>query len=242
MRVSRIYQSSPLDVGMTVILDKHKSHYISHVLRLKTNDELIVFNGRGGEYSASIKAIEKHQVIVKVGDYSDVDLESPLHIHLAQGISRGERMDFALQKAVELGVKEITPLVTQRCNVKLSKEREENRMAHWRGIIESACEQSGRNKIPLLHEPTELRVWIMQQSDDLKLVLNHRAAKKLADVDGQINQIRLLIGPEGGLNAEEIAQAEQFNFCSVQLGSRVLRTETAALAAICCLQMRWGDF
>lgn len=246
MRISRIYQNLPLQIGISVVLDKHKSHYITHVLRLKIHDPLIIFNGAAdhsyGEFSAKIKAIEKHHVIVTIDQYHETQRESSLHIHLAQGISRGERMDFVLQKAVELGVREITPVLTQRCNIKIPKEREENRLQHWRGIIESACEQSGRNYIPILHEPVKLPTWLTQPNEDLKLLLNPYAQQKLSTLTAHPAKIRLLIGPEGGLNDDEIALSLQHGFQGVQLGSRILRTETAALAAITSLQIKWGDY
>ena len=242
MRNSRIFYPHHLITGETVQLGKAKSHYILDVLRLKSNDALTLFNGEGYEHFSVIKSLERHHVFVKVGARQARDVESSLQIHLGQGISRGERMDFVLQKAVELGVQEITPLITKRCNVKLSKERWQKRLKHWQGVVESACEQSGRNILPTIHEPIALFTWLTQTQSDVQLLLSHRATEKLSSIKQAHKAITLLIGPEGGLMADEIDIAIQHKFTAIKMGPRIMRTETAALAAIASLQTLCGDF
>ncbi len=167
--------------------------------------------------------------------------ESPLNIHLGQGISRGDRMDFTLQKSVELGVNTITPLFTERCGVKLNKERLAKKVEQWQKIVISACEQCGRSAIPEVKEPITLTEWLAQQTDALKLNLHPKAEHSIMSLPIENQRVRLLIGPEGGLSDDEINQASQANFIDVLLGPRILRTETAALTAITALQCRYGD-
>ena len=244
MRTSRLYLKNSLVVGQTLELSKPQSHYLNNVLRLKPDDSLVLFNGDGCEYSATIKAFDKHRVIICINAASEVSVESPLCIKLGQGISRGERMDWVLQKSVELGVNEITPLFNQRSNVKIPEDRREKRLKHWQGVVSSACEQCGRNVVPVLNEPGQVFDWLQQVDAELKLVLHHRAALKFSQLNTtntKAKSVALFIGSEGGLTEEEIAMAEQCGFQSVQLGRRVLRTETAALAAISSLQTLFGD-
>lgn len=241
MRIPRIYQAQTLQTNTSITLDEHAAKHVARVLRLRPGASLILFNGDVGEYLAEIVAIEKLKVHIQINSFTPKDVESPLQLHLGQVISRGEKMDYTIQKAVELGVTEITPLFSERCNVKLSGDRLEKRLKHWQGTIISACEQSGRIKIPTLHPAQDINSWIKQEQQGLALVLHHRNSNKLSDLETKLKSIRLLIGPEGGLSEDEISLAEDNNFQSLSLGPRILRTETAALTAITALQCRWGD-
>jgi 16S rRNA (uracil1498-N3)-methyltransferase len=223
-------------------LDEQASHHVARVLRARIDDELTLFNGQGGgEYKAIIKAMDKKKVEVEITEYIDRDAESPLDIHLAQGIARGEKMDFIIQKAVELGVKTFIPLITERCNVKLSNEREEKRLQHWQAVAISACEQSGRNQLPIILAPQLLHDWLAAENSGLRLVLSPHVEDKLP-VQNLQQKVVLLIGPEGGLSQQEINLAIKQGFLPWNLGPRILRTETAPLAAMSVLQYCFGDF
>lgn len=241
MRITRIYYARPLTPGMICNLDTVASNHILRVLRLRPGAKLTLFNGEGGEYTAEIIAAEKQQAKVKIIQFSPIERESSLSIHLGQGISRGEKMDYTLQKAVELGVNKITPLFTEHSNVKLAEERLEKRIAHWQAIVISACEQCGRNRIPKVLPAESLSQWVIKRKEKIKLLLHPEAAKHLADFATISDEICLLVGAEGGFSENEIFQAQQAGFTALQLGPRILRTETAALAAIAALQTRWGD-
>jgi 16S rRNA (uracil1498-N3)-methyltransferase len=242
MRISRVYQSMPLQEGLTVSLDRFAVHHVISVLRLSVHDPLIVFNGEGGEFSAIISKISKKEVLVILETFHDVERESTLKIHLGQGISRSERMDFTIQKSVELGVDAITPLITERSRVKLSDERWQRRTEHWQRIMIQACEQCGRNRIPVLYPVMKYSVWVEQVLAPLKFILFPHAENKLYPSRNFEKEIVLLVGPEGGLSEEEERLAKQHGFQGLKLGNRVLRTETAALVAISAVQATWGDF
>ncbi len=236
---TRIYQPVTLAVG-TLQLDEKASHHLSRVLRAEIGDEVTVFNGSGGEYQAVIRAITKKHVAVELLTFSNRTVESPAHLILAQGIARGEKMDFVMQKAVELGVSEIYPLITERCNVRLDKEREQKRMEHWRAVVVSACEQSGRTVVPVVHEPKLLTDWVAAVQAELKFILLPEANQTLSNAK-KAKHIAMLIGPEGGLSEQEIKLAEAHEFMPLNLGPRVLRTETATLAALTVIQFALGD-
>ena len=243
MTITRIFQSVTLTPETTLRLDEKSSHHVARVLRAATGDLLTLFNGEGGEYSAVIKQIEKKHVTVQINQFIPRDTESSLNIHLAQGIARGEKMDFIVQKAVELGVKKITPLISERCNVRLDNEREEKRIQHWRSIAISACEQSGRNRIPEIQSPVTLSDWLLEAKADLCFVLSPHVQEKLPSSHlSKDASVLLLIGPEGGLSDAEVTAAMQKHFLPLNLGPRVLRTETATIAAITVLQYQFGDF
>lgn len=238
----RIYTPAPITPDSEVIIEGSAANHIGRVLRLRTGDEITLFNGEGGEYPATLTAIERQQVHAQVGAFNPRECESPLLITLAQGISRGERMDYTLQKSVELGVNRIVPLITERCGVKLDEKRAAKRLQHWQGVIISACEQCGRNRIPELLPITSLSSWLDQQGTaGLNLVLHHRATLSLAGLAKPNTPVTFLIGPEGGLSNSEINATEQCSFQGIQLGPRILRTETAGVAALTALQTRWGD-
>ncbi|MFV8818824.1 16S rRNA (uracil(1498)-N(3))-methyltransferase [Haliea sp. E17] len=239
MRIPRIHTEQALQPHALVELEAGASRHLASALRMQAGDALVLFDGRGGEYAASIAQVEKRAVSVQIGEYRAVDNESPLAIHLGIGLSRGERMDLVVQKATELGVAAITPLFTERSEVKLKGERAARKLGHWRQIAISACEQCGRNTLPQVHAPLAFGDWLAGSDSQLKLVLHHRA-EPLA-LDSAPRSASLLIGPEGGLSGAEIQAAEAAGFHSLALGPRVLRTETAPLAAIAVLQARWGD-
>ena len=241
MRISRLYIDSPLKSGSQVNLDPEQLNYVSRVLRLKTGFELTVFNGEGGEYSATVSELHKKAGTLVIGEFRDINNESPLNITLVQGISRGERMDYTLQKAVELGVTRIVPVFAERTVVNLKDERLASRMLHWQGIIRSACEQSGRNILPVLADAMPISEWLETDQSDCKLMLHAHATNSFREAPCSQGSISLLIGPEGGLSEDEQQKAMNSGFTGVRLGPRILRTETAGIAALACLQVMHGD-
>lgn len=240
MRTIRIYTASACQTGQVFSLEDDAANHVGRVLRMQPGQELQLFNGDGFNYDAVITIADKKQVQVEVLSQHTNPIESPLRIHLGQGISRGDRMDFAIQKAVELGVAEITPLFTERCGVKLDGERLQKRTEQWQKIAISACEQSGRSIVPVVNPALNLQQWLAQQTKELKLTLHPRATATIKTVTAT-QQIRLVIGPEGGFTDHEMEQTFAADFTGIQLGPRVLRTETAALAAISALQLQFGD-
>jgi len=238
----RIYQQSLFIVGESIALSDDAFGHAIRVLRLTQGDNIIVFNGdEAFQYQAKITDVNKKQAQIEILSQHEVTNESPLHIHLGQGISRGDRMDFTLQKSVELGVNKITPLFTERCGVKLNGERLAKKRDQWQKIVVSACEQSGRCFVPEVADPISLEQWLAQETSALKINLHPRAHHSILTLKAQAHRVRLLIGPEGGLSDDEIEQASNAEFKEVLLGPRVLRTETAALTAITALQCRFGD-
>ena len=239
-RIPRIYHPESLQGQSELVLHDQAAQHVARVLRLGAGAQLVLFDGQGGQYPASILAVERREVRVVVGEFEVLDVESPLAITLAQGVSKGERMDLTIQKAVELGVNRIVPLATERSVVNLKGERRDKKLAHWRGVIVSACEQCGRNTLPELLPWQDLEAWLAQPQDGPKLLLDHRADNTLAQL-ARPSELTLLIGPEGGLADTERAAAYRAGYQGLRLGPRVLRTETAALTAITVLQARWGD-
>ena len=240
MRVPRIYHSADINIGK-LDLESDAANHVGRVLRMNAGQQLCLFNGNGNQYDAEIVTVSKKSVSVKVTKEHLLDRESPLKIHLGQVISRGDRMDFTLQKSVELGVTEITPLFSERCGVKLPPERLEKKIQQWQKIVISACEQSGRNIVPVVYPAINVENWCQQQSEELRLTLHPRAELSVSTIPNPDKGIRLLIGPEGGLTNEEIEQSLAQGFKEILLGPRVLRTETASLTAITALQTRFGD-
>jgi len=240
--MSRIYVNTAIAIHSEISIEGSAANHIGRVLRLKPGDEITLFNGNGGEYSATLSTIERQTVRAQVKAFNPRESESPLQITLAQGISRGERMDYTLQKSVELGVNRIIPLTTERCGVKLDEKRAAKRLLHWQGILISACEQCGRNRVPEILPITSLSHWLGEdRGNTLQLVLHHRATHSLRQLAPPTGEIALLIGPEGGLSENEIENASQRGFQGIQFGPRVLRTETASVAALAALQTHWGD-
>lgn len=241
MRISRLYTNAELQIGRAIELDDDNAHYARSVLRLRNDAQIILFNGQGGEFQGKILEISRKFVRVELEKFIDRSVESNLKIQLGLGISRGDRMDFSVQKAVELGVTSITPLITERCVVQFKDEKKSQRWQHWQKISWHAAEQSGRTVLPDFADISTLNVWVTQQSG-LKVFLDPYAEKNLAQLAPENNCVTLLTGPEGGFSSQERELAKASGFIPVRLGSRILRTETASLAALSAVQMLWGDF
>ncbi len=237
----RIFVSQTLKVGDRVQLPEGAFRHVVQVLRRAPGEGLTLFNGEGGEYEAVLDSAGKREAYARIERYRGTERESPLRITLAQGVSKGERMDYSIQKAVELGVSEVIPLMTERCVVKLSAERWDRKLEHWQNIAISACEQCGRTQVPGVLPPADLRDWLSQAPADAhKLVLDPDAEAALRQGNPG-RRIVLLVGPEGGLSPVEIKLAELAGFRGLRLGPRLLRTETAGVVALSVLQAQWGD-
>jgi 16S rRNA (uracil1498-N3)-methyltransferase len=243
MHIPRIYYSGELILNIPIELDATASHHLVTVLRLQQGDTVCLFNGLGGEFIGKLGEFSKRRAQIILHEFVAVCNESPLAIHLLQGISRGEKMDFTLQKAVELGVSEITPVFTEYCNVHLAAERLEKRWQHWQTIVIQACEQSGRQKIPHISRPLTLSAGLSLCQTELRLVLTPQASQHLYQLpnNNKPQSIAILVGPEGGLSPAELQLAQHNSFQTLRLGPRILRTETAALVALSCIQAQWGD-
>lgn len=242
MAAPRFHVATRLSPASLCTLPAEAARHAAQVLRLRAGDALVLFNGEGGEYSGRIEDIHRGEVLVRVLAHSVVERESILQVHLAQGISSGERMDYTLQKAVELGVASIQPLAMLRSVVKLDAERARKRMVHWQHVVSAACEQCGRNRVPGVTPPLALEHWLAAQPSGDKLILAPEGDTGLATVAPPAGPLWLLAGPEGGFDERESALARAAGFRSLRLGPRILRTETAALAALAAMQALWGDF
>jgi 16S rRNA (uracil1498-N3)-methyltransferase len=244
---ARFFVSERLASGTEVRFPADTAHHATRTLRLQIGDPIVLFDGFGGEYQASICRVERNEVIARTGPFNERSAECPVELLLGQGMSSGERMDFTIQKAVELGISAIQPLATTRSVIKLTPERAERKTSHWRKLVIAASEQSGRNRLPVVAEPVRLADWIGQlarepAADELRLLLSPNARVRIGDLPDTVRRIVLLAGPEGGLDDDEVDLARRRGFQSVRMGPRVLRTETAALAALAAIQLRWGDF
>lgn len=240
-----IYHATPLKDLQEIRLNEKTSHHLAHVLRLRVGDSLTLFDGNGGEHVAMIKSMDKKGVMVQLKAFNDRIAESALHLHLVQSLLRREKMDLIIQKSVELGVHKITPILTERCNVKLHDTREKSRMSHWQSIMIAACEQSKRLSVPELSPVRSFNEWLM--NDNLggeKFVLSPHATETLKEyplATSKMPPIVILIGPEGGFSDQEMHRLLQSNYRPLYLGPRILRTETAAIAAITVFQSYYGD-
>ena len=242
MRISRIYIPQTLEEGATLTISGQAAHHVTHVLRLRAGAPLIVF-GAGHEHQATLRGIRRSELTIEVGAPCALMAESSLDISLLQGIARNDRMDLILQKSVELGVNRIQPLWMQRSQGQLKEERLEKRIQHWQGVIISACEQCGRSSLPELLPPEIYANCLnTQDHDGLKILLQPDSTTHLYDLTPPTGAIHILVGPEGGLSPEEHAGAGNAGFTGIRLGQRILRTETAALAALAGMQTLWGDF
>jgi 16S rRNA (uracil1498-N3)-methyltransferase len=240
--MTRIHLDPPLQEHSELPLPEEAFRHLVQVLRLREGEGFTAFCGDGAEYDATLTAVAKRSAMLRLGARREVDRESPLRLTLAQCVSKGDRMDYTLQKAVELGVQRILPLLSSRSVVKLDGERWEKKLEHWRGIVISACEQSGRTRIPELAAPQALERWLPACDETgLRLTLDPLAAQGLAALP-EGRSATLLIGPEGGLSEPEIRQAAQAGFQGLRVGPRVLRTETAGVAVLAALQARFGDW
>jgi 16S rRNA (uracil1498-N3)-methyltransferase len=243
MRVPRLHIPQGLVSGNTLVVTGQPAHHVRHVLRMRSGAALQVFDGTGHEHHAVLKAIGRSDIRIEIGDRVKSIAEPRLRLTLAQGIARNDRMDFILQKAVELGVSRIQPLWLQRSQSRLSGERLLKRRQHWHGIVVNACEQCGRASLPELLPPADYPTWISANPDrGARFMLQPDSAHTLPDSSPPAGPVVLLVGPEGGLNSEEQSLARSAGFRGIRLGQRILRTETAALAALAGIQVLWGDF
>jgi 16S rRNA (uracil1498-N3)-methyltransferase len=246
MRLTRVHVAGPLISGQRLRLEGNAATHLTRVLRLRVGAALIVFDGAGGEYEGSIDKAHAGEVIVAIGARADTERESPLALTLAQGVSRGERMDLVVQKATELGVSQLVPLLTERSVVRLSAQQSDRKVNHWRAIVVAACEQCGRNRLPSVAAPVALAEYLRGGAaaggaGETRLLLSPDATATLADVPRPGGGVTVLTGPEGGLTEEEEKSAIAAGFTALRLGPRVLRTETAAIAALALLQRKFGD-
>ncbi len=236
----RFYCPLPLIAHTEITLPEEVSHHLVRVLRCEPGTRFSLFNGEGGEHEAELVEAGKKAARARLLQFHAENRQSPLHTHLGQVMSKGDRMDYAIQKATEMGVTEITPLSSERCELRLrGEERADKKLEHWRRVAISACEQCGRNIPPLIHEPSALTDWLQSTQTELRLVLAPAVSGSLPTAAP--SSVAVLIGPEGGLAAPEITQALQAGFTPWQLGPRVLRTETAPVAALAILQARFAD-
>lgn len=241
MRVIRIFQSGPVELGQTYELSAEAGLHVGVVLRMHIGEWLILFCGDNREYRAQITSVNKKKVTVVIQSIETVNRESPRTIHLAQAISKGDRMEWVVQKAVELGVSSITPLITSRCVVRLDEDRLAKKLQQWQAIAISACEQSGRNVLPTIHTSLKFDAYLQQCRSSYKLILEPNAALHCREICFAEGDVALLIGPEGGLSEDEVMRAQQHQFQALRLGPRILRTETAAITALSILQAMAGD-
>jgi 16S rRNA (uracil1498-N3)-methyltransferase len=241
MRIPRIYHPEFIAAGSQIALSEDAANHVGRVLRMGAGQAIQLFDGSNQVFEAEITQADKKSVRVNVLSAETDDRESPLHIHLGQVMSRGEKMEFTIQKSIELGVSLITPLFSERCGVKLDAERLNKKLQQWQKIAIAACEQSGRNVIPEIRPAMDLEQWCAEEESGLKLNLHPRASASINTLPQPVERVRLLIGPEGGLTADEIAMTARYAFTDILLGPRILRTETTALTAITALQVRFGD-
>ncbi len=241
MRAIRIFQAGPLEQGQVLELSAEAGQHVGVVLRMQVGESLTLFCGDNREFKAIIADVRKKKILVNITAVEFVDRESSLDIHLAQAISKGDRMEWVVQKAVELGVKSITPLITAHCAVRLDKDRLAKKQQQWQAIAVAACEQSGRNYVPMIFPTCQFETYVQQSNAAIKLILHPTGATSWRDTGLSERDIVLLIGPEGGLSDAEILSAQSNQFKALALGPRVLRTETAAIAALSVLQAVAGD-
>lgn len=246
MMISRFYcpdADLPLAAGIVVTLPEAVAHHALKVLRLREGDDLVLFDGLGGEYAATLTETGR-RVRVRLHEWHDIDREAPLNVTLAQCLPSGDKMDWVVQKAVELGVASVQPLASKRSVVRLSGDRALRRAEHWAQVAMAACEQSGRNRPPQFHPLSNLLSWLAQPvpEGELRLFLSPHEGVRLACLPRPSAGLTLLVGPEGGFDAEEEATVRSVGFQPVNLGPRVLRTETAGLAALAAVMTLWGDF
>lgn len=238
MRNIRLHVEQLLGAGTTVTADRELAHYALTVLRLRSGASCTVFNSRDGEFAATLESSGRHQLALHLGQSLPCAANPRLLIHLGLGVSRGERMDYAIQKCTELGVTAVTPLLTERCEVRLSTERLENRRQHWQKIAINSCEQCGRTLVPEIHLPVSLDQWLAAQRGGI--VLDPMGNVSIGELAAE-DTARVLIGPEGGWSDEETARALAAGYRRLRLGPRILRTETAPVAVLSILQGRFGD-
>jgi len=241
MRVIRAFVERPLQAGERFALPEDAATHLVRVLRLREGDPCVLFNGDGHDYAATLEGIGKREVRVRIDGVNAVDNESPLRITLLQGIARGEKMDWILQKATELGVAAFVPVSSERSEVRLDAERADKRVAHWRSVVRSACEQSGRAIVPAVSAPQSLADALESLPTGARFLLDPFAERAIGELALQADNCVLAIGPEGGWSPRDREQLLGAGFTGLRLGPRILRTETAGLAAIAALQAGFGD-
>jgi 16S rRNA (uracil1498-N3)-methyltransferase len=241
MRIPRLFIDITLSTGEIIILPREKAHHISHVLRKRVGDSIKLFNDSGHEYESRIIEITKKSAQIEIGESRDVENESPLTINLCLAIARGQHMDFSIQKAVELGVKNIIPVISEFSNVKIQDSRKQNKIMHWQNIIISATEQCGRCRLTQLQSPIEFSDCLELEISGPRLILHPISQQSMSKTNVTGNEITLLVGPEGGFSDQEVKQAEEKGCMTISLGPRVLRTETAVVTAVSNAQQLWGD-
>lgn len=242
MATPRIYCPQIYATGDKIRLEEMASHHILKVLRLKPGDSVVLFNGQGGEFNGKLEALDKRTVWITMGEYSDRGVDSSLDIHLIYGLARFEKTDWVIQKATELGINRITPVMTQHGEVHLKAQAAAARLARWRSIIVSACEQSGRCRLPEIDMPCRLDAGLNNLSESAKYIFHPQGNKTLLQSERPENhRVTLMVGPEGGFSEDEVSLAVQHGFKITRLGPRTLRTETAAISAVTAIQALWGD-
>lgn len=241
MRVPRFYHPTSISIDSCTALTEEASHHAINVLRVKEGQPIVLFNGDGNDYSGYFSKITRRSAEVIIEACIHLSSESSLPLHLGQGVSKGDRMDWVIQKSVELGVQEITPVITERCAVKLDPERWQKKVMQWQKVMIGACEQSGRNVVPIIHPPCTLVTWLSASTQAVRILLAPAAETPLSQISYHRHGYRILIGPEGGLSEIEIKQSCELGYRPYSLGPRVLRTETAALSALSVLQALHGD-
>lgn len=245
MEENRFYHSENLELKQVVELGSQTHIHATKVLRLKTGDKFALFNGDGFDYVAEVAEVTKHKTLVEIIDKYEVNHEPPLTITLAQGLAASDKMDWIIQKAVELGIQSIQPLFTERSIVKLDRERADKKLEHWRTVALAACEQTGRSTIPKILSPLPLSQWLSdqeKQTETLRLILTPLKAQNINHLNQKPSSIIFMVGPEGGFSEKEMALASHSAFIPVNFGERILRTETASIVALSIMQNLWGDF
>jgi 16S rRNA (uracil1498-N3)-methyltransferase len=241
--IPRFFFPSPVEMGREIALPPNAAHHASAVLRLRPGDAVTLFDGAGGEYGARIERMTARAIDVIVAEHRTSERESPLDVRLVQALVAAERMDYVIQKSVELGVSEIAPVACVRGVTRLDADRAERRAEHWRQVVIASCEQCGRNRLPTVHAPSDLRDWLRRgPRAGLRLLLAPAAEATLRDIDPQANGVDILVGPEGGFAPEEEAAALAAGFSAIRAGPRILRTETAGPAMLAAMNALWGDW
>lgn len=244
MRIPRLYLDAPYQTGQTLSLDKAQAHYVLTVLRLKNARPIEIFDGQGQQAQATLEITSRRTADLHIHSIDTPITESPLNTVLCQAISKGDHMDYTIQKAVELGISAIQPLYTQHCDIKPDDAKQQKRLEHWQTIAIHACEQSGRNTLPPIFAPQTFTEWLNSTPNKAGLVLDPYAEHSIKTLPSSLvnESIQILVGPEGGLNETEVQQAQQAGMTAIKLGPRILRTETAGMTLLAALQTLWGDF
>ena len=243
--MNRFYHSKSININENIVMDDFAAHHALKVMRLKNNDQLILFNGDGSDYTGQVINISKHQVKVSIKSKKSIRCESNLRVILLQALTSSEKMDLIIQKTTELGISEIQPIVCERSIVKIKKEKIEKKLSHWRQVAIAACEQCGRAKIPKIHEPENIIKYlerIIESDKETKIILSPESSESLSNITSSIKQnIKVLIGPEGDFTKQELDLSIQKGFSPIKIGPRILRTETAPICILSILQYKYGD-